>query len=50
MIVCEQCGNEFNRGQLVKKDDKEFIRCPFCKYDNKRIYRKRKKRGTRSDR
>ena len=47
MIMCEQCGNEFQRGTLVKIEDKQYIRCPYCGYDNKRIYRKRKKRGAK---
>lgn len=48
MIMCEQCGNEFQRGRLVTKDDKEYIQCPYCGYHNKRVYRKKnKKRGVR---
>lgn len=48
VIECEQCGNEFKRGQLVKKDDKEFIQCPYCRYLNTRRYKKRKnRRGTK---
>lgn len=46
MILCEQCGNEFHRGKLVTKEDKEYIVCPFCKYLNERTeyYKKKKKR------
>ena len=48
VIMCEQCGNEFQRGRIVKKEDKEFIQCPYCGYHNKRVYRKKnKKRGVR---
>lgn len=50
MILCEQCGNEFFRGRIVKKDDgEEFVQCPYCRYENKRVYRKKtKKRGVRN--
>ena len=44
MIICEQCGNEFQRGRIVKKEDKEFIQCPYCDYHNKRVYRKKNKK------
>ena len=44
MILCEQCGNEFHRGQIVKKDDKEYIQCPYCKFLNKRVFRNKKKK------
>ena len=48
VIMCEQCGNEFQRGRIVKKEDKEYIQCPYCGYLNKRVYRKKnKKRGVR---
>lgn len=43
MIICEQCGNEFNRGRIVKKDDKEYIQCPYCRWENKRVFKKKKK-------
>lgn len=45
--MCEQCGNEFQRGNLIKREDKQFIQCPYCGHENKRVYRKRKKRGVR---
>ena len=44
MIMCEQCGNEFQRGRIVKKEDKEYIQCPYCGYLNKRVYRKKNKK------
>lgn len=47
MILCEQCGNDFNRGQIVKKNDKDFIVCPYCGYLNKRKFFKKKKRGNK---
>ena len=43
MIMCGQCGNEFQRGTLIKKDNKQFIVCPYCGYENRRVYRKRNK-------
>ena len=47
MITCEQCGNEFYRGKLIKKENgKEYIICPYCRYENRKMFRKRnKKRG-----
>ena len=48
VMLCEQCGNEFNRGRIVKKENKEYIECPYCNNLNKRVYRKKnKKRGIR---
>lgn len=48
VMMCERCGNEFNRGRIVKREDKEFIECPYCNNLNKRVYRKKnKKRGIR---
>lgn len=44
MILCEQCGNEFYKGKLVKKDDKEYISCPYCKYLNIRPRKSGKKK------
>ena len=44
MILCERCGNEFNRGKIVKKEDVEYIKCPYCGNLNERVYYK-KKRG-----
>ena len=45
VIICEQCGNEFYRGRLVKKEDgKEYIVCPYCRYENRKIFRNRKKK------
>ena len=44
MILCEQCGNEFYRGKLVKKEDKEYVQCPYCGYLNRKFYNKKKKR------
>ena len=43
MVMCEQCGNEFHRGTLVKKEEGQYIVCPFCGYENRRIFKKRKK-------
>lgn len=45
MVLCEQCGNEFKSGRIVKKDDKELVTCPYCGYLNKRTYSKKKKRN-----
>ena len=45
MILCETCGNEFRRGYIVKIEDKEYIKCPYCGNLNKRVYYKKKKRG-----
>ena len=45
MILCERCGNEFNRGKLVRKYDKEYIECPYCQYRNRKLYRKKKKKA-----
>lgn len=44
VIMCEQCGNEFNRGRLVKKEEGEYIKCPYCGNLNKRVYRKKNKK------
>ncbi len=44
MILCEQCGNDFRRGNIIKKDSGEYIQCPFCYYHNKRVYSRRKRR------
>lgn len=35
MILCEQCGNEFNRGRKIETDSgKKMIECPYCKWRN----------------
>ena len=34
MILCEQCGNEFDYGKKVEKDNKVYIQCPYCKFLN----------------
>ena len=47
-MLCEQCGNDFYTKHIVKKDDKEYIKCPYCNYLNKRVYRN-KKGGTNSE-
>lgn len=47
MILCEQCGNEFQRGTLIKREEVQYIVCPYCGHENKRVYRKRKKRGAK---
>ena len=48
VILCGQCGNEFRYGHLVKKNDKDFIVCPYCGYLNKKTYKKKnKKRGNK---
>lgn len=44
MILCEQCGNDFYRGKLIKKEEGDYIKCPYCGYENKRKYYKRKKK------
>lgn len=46
-ITCEQCGNDFRSSKVVVKDNKEYIQCPYCRYLNKRVDRKNKKRGAR---
>lgn len=45
MMLCEQCGNEFQRGRLVTKDNKEYIQCPYCGYyHSKSMFRKKNKK------
>lgn len=44
-VLCDRCGNEYHWGRIVKKDDKEFIQCPYCNFNNK--FPKKKKRGKR---
>lgn len=46
MTLCIQCGNEFRYGHIVKKNDRDYVVCPYCGQLNKRAYRKKnKKRG-----
>ena len=44
-MVCERCGNEFSWGYQIEKEDGVYIRCPYCRQDNKRVYKKYKKKG-----
>lgn len=44
MILCEQCGNEFYKGKIVKKDDKEYLSCPYCHYLNEKPRKSGKKK------
>lgn len=48
-MMCQQCGNEFYNGKRVKKDEKEFIQCPYCGYLHNRHNNNKKKnrRGKR---
>ena len=43
MILCEQCGNEFYKGKIVNKDNKEYISCPYCRYLNEKPRKGKKK-------
>lgn len=43
-MLCEQCGNEFWTKRYIKKDDKEYIVCPFCNYHNNKVYKNKKKK------
>lgn len=45
MILCEQCGNEFLGGKLIEKNGKKYIKCPYCDYGNKRVYKRKRKKG-----
>lgn len=48
MTLCEQCGNEFYWGKPVEKEDgKKYIQCPYCGYNNRRVFKKKKKRSTK---
>ena len=44
VMMCEQCGNEFHRGEIMKKNDKEYIKCPYCGWGNRRKFNRKKKR------
>ena len=47
-MLCECCGNDFYNGKLIKKDDQDYVVCPYCGCHNKRMYiKKNKKRGIR---
>ena len=49
-MLCEQCGNDFYTKHIIKKDDKDYIKCPYCNYLNKRVYRNnKKKRGVQNE-
>ena len=50
MILCEQCGNEFRRGNMIERDGKKYIKCPYCNYGNKPLYRRKKKGDTNARR
>ena len=44
MILCEQSGNEFNRGRKIETDSgKKMIECPYCKWRNPFPTKKNKK-------
>lgn len=47
-MFCEQCGNEFFKSKSFKKNGKEYVKCPFCHFENEREDR-RKKKNTRKD-
>lgn len=42
-MFCEQCGNEFFRKNTFKKDGIEYVKCPYCRYENEVEYNKKKK-------
>ena len=45
-ILCEVCGNEFNKGKYIsKRPDGVYIACPYCRHENKRVEKPKKKRG-----
>ena len=48
MILCDQCGNEFYKGKIVKKDDKEYLSCPYCRYLNEKPRKGGKKKYTKN--
>lgn len=50
MILCEQCGNEFYKGRLVTKEDKEYVSCPYCRYLNDRPQKAKKKKYNKNPR
>lgn len=52
MILCEQCGNEFNKGTKIERGKKTYIKCPYCGYYNTPPWvnnKKSKKRGAKEN-
>lgn len=47
-MFCEQCGNEFFQKKTFKKDGKEYVKCPFCHYENEAEFRKKKNKRHRN--
>lgn len=43
MILCEQCGNEFDYGKKVERENKTYISCPYCRYLNQPPQRRKKR-------
>ena len=43
MILCEQCGNEFDYGKKVERDNKVYISCTYCRYLNRPPQRRKKR-------
>lgn len=44
MILCEQCGNEFDYGKKVERDGEVKISCPYCRYLNQPPQRRKRKK------
>lgn len=43
MILCEQCGNEFDYGKKVEREGVLKISCPYCRYLNPLPHKRKKK-------
>lgn len=42
-MLCERCGNEFERGKTFEKEDgKKYIKCPYCDYVHEMVRSKKK--------
>lgn len=46
-MLCERCGNDYNRKPVINKEGNKVTYCPFCSYTNLYLSNKKKKRGTK---